>query len=99
MINVLFEKNGEQYVIADIFLRMLKPEELKLAQGFPKDYIIDRDIDWKPYPVKEQVAKIGNSVVPIVAKSLIYENCLYLKIGERPKNFEIDYTEQQIRFA
>ena len=78
---------------------MLKPEELKVMQGFPKDYIIDRDIDWKPYPVKEQVARIGNSVVPIMAKCLIEANCPYLKSGERQRNIAMDYSDNQIAFA
>lgn len=75
--------NGEKYIISDIFLRMLKPEELKVLQGFPKDYIIDRDYMWRPYPKKEQVARIGNSVVPVMAKALVESNCSYLKVGER----------------
>ena len=41
LVGVMAEIEGEAYVIADIFLRMLKPEELKLMQGFPEDYIID----------------------------------------------------------
>ena len=75
--------DGERYGIKDIFLRMLKPEELKIMQGFPRDYIIDRDSSWRPYPKKDQVAKIGNSVVPIMAKKLVEANCLMLKVGER----------------
>ena len=90
---------GNMYVILDIFLRMLKPEELKLGQGFPKDYIIDRDYNWNPYPVKEQVARIGNSVVPMLAQKLVEANCGYLKEGERAKNLRADYTESQIAFA
>lgn len=74
---------GNEYVILDIFLRMLTPEELKLAQGFPKDYIIDRDYNWQRYPVCEQVKRIGNSVVPIMAEALVNTNCPYLKVGER----------------
>lgn len=74
---------GNKYAILDIFLRMLTPEELKLAQGFPKDYIIDRDYNWQKYPVCEQVKRIGNSVVPIMAKALVSANCPYLKVGER----------------
>lgn len=85
----LFEINGSTFVLKDIFLRMLKPEELKLMQGFLEDYIINRDIDWNPYPVKEQVARIGNSVVPVMAQKLVYENCKYLKCGERTENFNI----------
>lgn len=74
---------GNQYVLMDIFLRMLTPEELKRAQGFPRDYIIDRDIDWNKYPKSQQVARIGNSVVPIMAQRLVEVNCGYLKVGER----------------
>lgn len=74
---------GNEYVILDIFLRMLTAEELKLGQGFPKDYIIDRDYRWNVYPVSERVKRIGNSVVPIMAETLVKANCAYLKVGER----------------
>lgn len=74
---------GNEYVILDIFLRMLKPEELKMGQGFPRDYIIDRDYKWNRYPIAKQVARIGNSVVPIMAQKLVEANCSYLKVGER----------------
>ena len=90
---------GNEYVIMDIFLRMLKPRELMLGQGFPPDYIIDSDIDGKPYPVSEQVARIGNSVVPIMAKKLVEANCGYLKVGERMPNMRIDDSEIQLKFA
>lgn len=90
---------GNKYVILDIFLRMLKPEELKLGQGFPADYIIDRDINYKPYPVKEQVARIGNSVVPVMAQKLVEENCGYLKVGNRPPSLRLDMSEPQIKLA
>ena len=83
LVNVVTEINGEKYILKDIFLRMLKPEELKVMQGFPKDYIINRDYNWKKYPISEQVKRIGNSVVPIMAKMLVDANCRYLKIGER----------------
>lgn len=79
LVSVVLNIKGEQYVISDIFLRMLKAEpELKLAQGFPKDYIITRDYSFKKYPIKEQVARIGNSVVPVLATALIKANCPYL---------------------
>lgn len=83
LVNAVTEINGEQYILKDIFLRMLKPEELKLMQGFPPDYIIDRDYNWQKYPVCEQVKRIGNSVVPIMAEALVAANCPYLKVGER----------------
>lgn len=90
---------GNEYVILDIFLRMLTAEELKLGQGFPKDYIIDRDYLWHTYPTVERVKRIGNSVVPIMAKKLVEANCSYLKVGNRNKNLKIDYSEPQLRFA
>lgn len=91
---------GNEYAILDIFLRMLKPEELKLGQGFPADYIIDRDYRWNKYPKNEQVARIGNSVVPIMAKMLVEANCGYLKVGERKPNMQIDTEDTgQMRFA
>lgn len=65
---------GEQYQIADIWFRMLKPEELKLGQGFPKEYIIDRDYTGASYPKSKQVERIGNSVVPIMADVLVSAN-------------------------
>lgn len=89
---------GNEYVILDIFLRMLTPEELKLAQGFPADYIIDRDYNWQKYPASEQVKRIGNSVVPIMAKMLVEVNCGYLKVGERTPFLSLDYSENQVRF-
>ncbi len=99
LVNALVDIRGERYIISDIFLRMLKPEELKVMQGFPKDYIIDRDYNWKKYPVAKQVARIGNSVVPVMAQKLVEANCGYLKIGDRVPNLVMDYSEEQIRFA
>lgn len=70
MVSTIMTQKGEHYVIGDIWFRMLKPEELKLAQGFPKEYVIDHDAEGHRYPVKDQVAKIGNSVVPIMAMKI-----------------------------
>lgn len=99
LVNVVLDIQGEKYILQDIFLRMLKPEELKLMQGFPKDYIIDRDYNWKPYPIAKQVARIGNSVVPIMAQKLVEANCPYLKVGERVPNLRIDDSGEQLKFA
>lgn len=99
LVNVVTDIDGEQYILKDIFLRMLKPEELKRMQGFPEDYILNRDIEGKPYPVGEQVARIGNSVVPIMAQALVSANCPYLKVGERMPNMRIDDSHEQLRFA
>lgn len=71
---VTVEIDGETYAISDIRLRMLTPEELKRAQGFPKDYIIDRYDDNRPVPIAQQVKMIGNSVVPIMAERIVAAN-------------------------
>lgn len=75
LVNVVTEIAGEKYILKDIFLRMLKAEpELKRMQGFPEDYIITHDYNGKHYPISNQVAKIGNSVVPIMARLLVESN-------------------------
>lgn len=65
---------GETYQIIDIGLRMLTPRELFRAQGFPEDYIIDRDADGKHYPKSAQVARCGNAVPPPFAEALVRAN-------------------------
>jgi len=92
---------GNEYAIIDICLRMLKAEpELKLGQSFPRDYIITHDYQGKKYPVCEQVARIGNSVAPIVAEALVDVNCWYLKVGERIPNRMIEQEQSsQLRLA
>jgi len=55
---------GTPYVIVDICLRMLQPNELYRAQGFPADYVIDRGADGKPFTKTQQVHMCGNSVSP-----------------------------------
>ena len=90
---------GEEYAITDIFLRMLKPEELKLMQGFPADYIIDRYYHWKKCPISEQVKRIGNSVVPVMAEALVNANCAYLRVGERQPLLNIKPAAGQLSFA
>ena len=43
---------------------MLTPRELYRANGFPDDYIIDRDYTGKEYGKAKQVARCGNAVPP-----------------------------------
>ena len=99
LVSIPVSIDGKRYAISDIFLRMLKPEELKLMQGFPRDYIIDRDYRWQKYPVSEQVRRIGNSVVPVMAMVLVKANCGYLKTGERRPTPMIYLDGQQMAFA
>lgn len=67
---------GEEYVIADIGLRMLTPAELYKAQGFPDDYIFETGAHGERITKTAQVRMVGNSVCPPVAKSLI--ECNYV---------------------
>ena len=100
LVNVLIDIDGEKYIISDIFLRMLNAEELKLMQGFPEDYIIAHDLYGKIYPVKERVARIGNSVVPVMAQALVSANCPYLRVGDRTPNCKIgEERSGQLKFA
>jgi DNA (cytosine-5)-methyltransferase 1 len=62
--------HGEQYVVADIGMRMLSARELYNAQGFPDDYIIDVELDGKRLTNKAQVRMVGNSVCPPVAAAI-----------------------------
>ncbi len=71
---LLFEINGERYFISDIGMRMLVPRELFNANGFPGDYIIDRDSEGKSYPKSAQVARCGNAVPPPFAEALVRPN-------------------------
>lgn len=95
LVNVLIDIDRETYIIADIFLRMLKPEELKVMQGFPKDYVIDRDYNGNKYPVSKQVERIGNSVVPVMAQKLVEANCGYLKTGKRQPIWKIENSVEE----
>ncbi|MCI5904595.1 MAG: DNA cytosine methyltransferase [Oscillospiraceae bacterium] len=71
---LLLEINGEKYFFYDIGMRMLEPKELYAAQGFPPDYIIDKDYEGKEYSRKEQVARCGNAVPPPFAEALVRAN-------------------------
>jgi len=65
---------GQDYQIVDIGMRMLEPHELFAAQGFPSDYIIDKDAEGKRYPKAAQVARCGNAVPPDLAEHLTRAN-------------------------
>jgi DNA (cytosine-5)-methyltransferase 1 len=80
----LIKIKGEDYRIVDIGMRMLEPHELFKAQGFPEDYIIDKDFEGKPYPKTAQVARCGNAVPPPFAEALVRANLPEL-CGEKLK--------------
>jgi len=71
---LLLEIDGDLYFFSDIGMRMLEPRELFNAQGFPVDYIIDRDDHGKKYSKAAQVAGCGNSVSPMIPKALVRAN-------------------------
>lgn len=70
--------NGEPYVIVDIGMRMLSPRELARAQGFPDSYILTGS-------KSNQVARIGNSVAPVMAKVLVEANFAPQKTKRKAK--------------
>lgn len=82
---LLFNIGGTAYFMADIGLRMLTPRELYRANGFPDDYIIDRDYTGKEYGKAKQVARCGNAVPPPFAAALVRANlqewCAGVKIN------------------
>ena len=91
--------HGADYQIVDIGLRMLEPRELYNCQGFPEDYIIDRDFEGNEYPRSEQVARCGNAVPPPFAAALVRSNLPELCVGERMPNMRIDGSGGQLQFA
>lgn len=94
---------GVDYQIVDIGLRMLEPKELYGCQGFPEDYIIDKDFEGKKYPRSEQVRRCGNAVCPPIPAALVRANLPELCVSERTPNISMEsITEgegQQLRFA
>lgn len=66
--------DGEDYVIADIGMRMLEPHELYAAQGFPSDYIVAPIINGKRLAKHARVRMCGNSVCPPLAAALVRAN-------------------------
>jgi DNA (cytosine-5)-methyltransferase 1 len=61
---------GEEYVIADIGMRMLTPRELFRAHGFEDSYVIDPVAAGRKLTRTKQIEKCGNSVCPPVAAAL-----------------------------
>jgi len=95
--------SGVEYQIVDIGLRMLEPHELYAAQGFPEDYIIDRDIDGKKITKTEQVKRCGNAVCPPIPAAMVRANLPSLCTGKRIPICRADRVQQektgQMKFA
>lgn len=71
------------FVLVDIGMRMLVPRELANAQDFPRGYKLDPvcwyrtdsgALKYGPLPKSHQIAKIGNSVCPVMAETLARAN-------------------------
>lgn len=73
--------NVDGGVLYDIGMRMFQPRELYRAQGFPDDYIIDRDSDGNKITKTSQVARCGNAVPPPFAEALVRANLPEMCIG------------------
>lgn len=81
---LILEIDGVQYFISDIGMRMLKPHELMLAQGFPHDYVLDIEtFIGKKYSTAKQIARMGNAVCPPVATALIRANCAKMIVARK----------------
>lgn len=69
---------GRPYVIEDIGMRMLRPRERFLAQGFPADYEIENGIGPNGETIKltetAQGGACGNAVPPGMVKALVAAN-------------------------
>lgn len=84
----------------DVGLRMLEPRELYGCQGFPEDYIIDRDYTGKSYTRTEQVRRCGNAVCPPLPAALVRANLPELCKFKRMPNMKIELEETgQLKFA
>jgi DNA (cytosine-5)-methyltransferase 1 len=68
---LIIEIDKVQYFISDVSMRMLEPRELARAQGFPDDYVLQVT---DSYSKSAQIARIGNSVCPVMAEVLVRAN-------------------------
>jgi DNA (cytosine-5)-methyltransferase 1 len=66
---------GAAWLIVDIGLRMLTPQELAEAMGLPPEYRLDVNVHGEPISKTHQTQMIGNMVSPPPAAALIAANC------------------------
>lgn len=75
---VTFEVAGATLVLVDLGMRMLTPRERFNANGFPRDYIIDRGLDEAGnvvrFSLEQQGHMCGNAVCPTEAAALVAAN-------------------------
>lgn len=87
--------HGVDYQIVDIGMRMLKAKELFAGQGFPDEYIIDKDAKGNKYSESAQVARCGNAVPPPFAQALVRANLPELCTGSGNSLTLERYAEQE----
>ncbi|HWA07956.1 MAG TPA: DNA cytosine methyltransferase [Opitutaceae bacterium] len=88
---------GTAWVIVDIGLRMLFPDELFLAMGFSPEFIIDRGLyeladgtlEERKFSKTTQVRLCGNAVSPPPAEALILANAPELSIYHQGERAEV----------
>lgn len=75
---VTVEIEGATFVLVDICMRMLTPRERYNANGFPRDYVIDRglldDGSVIRFTQEQQGHMCGNAVCPTEAEALVRAN-------------------------
>ncbi len=79
---------GQDYQIVDIGMRMLQPHELFAAQGFPENYVIDKDDEGNNYSKAKQVARCGNAVPPPFAEYLVRTNLPEMCVAAEDNKFK-----------
>lgn len=82
---LIIEIDGVQYFISDVAMRMLEPHELAAAQGFPPDYVLKAS---DSYSKSAQIARIGNSVCPVMATVLVRANLPELCVRKKLKTMK-----------
>lgn len=65
---------GTPYVIVDVGLRMLDPDELFRASGFPPGYIFTHGHDGRKFTKSQQVKFCGNAVPPELQEAITRVN-------------------------
>lgn len=74
----LVKIKDQDYRITDIGFRMLQPNELFKAQGFPETYVFDKGVNELGDEIKltktEQTRMVGNSVCPQLSRALVEAN-------------------------
>lgn len=80
--------HGRRSDIVDIGMRMLAPRELYTGQGFPRDYVIDRNERGEPITKTAQTRMVGNSVSPVLACAIVRANLVPVAANDNRQQAE-----------